>query len=256
MRLSSLLVLAVALPVVVIGLAPYPLLIFLVLSLLGGWSLYRSQSTQHWVWLFGLAAVFGTLGEYYCVYGAWTTFGDGLWNYHFPSSFNLELPVWIPLIWGNLFVFFAGVSFLITPDYSRPASRWWIQLVRFLAIFLILAYAGVMYRSIKFEILYALTPLLALMVTFWTHIRDLAIYFIAAIGGSIGEILAMRWELWSYTVPMFENWITEWLGVPGLPVSLGMAWGMSALFLNRLALLLHDVDWTITCKIDKLTEEY
>jgi hypothetical protein len=236
---SSLVLLVLVLPVVVIGLANYPFLALGILLVLSGWVLYSAPSGGHWPFLFCLAAVIGTLGEAYCVYGSWPPHADGLYNYHFPRTFGLELPIWLPLIWGNLFVFFVGLSHRLTPPYEQTLTSYWGRAIKYGLVLVILAYAGFLYDTVKYVIRYAMTPLLAFFFTFWNHVRDVSIFFIAGLGGTIAEIVAMRFGLWSYTYPMFRSGLTDWLGIPGLPVSLSMAWGISCLVLNRFAIVLN-----------------
>jgi hypothetical protein len=179
--------------------------------------------------------VYGTLGEAICVLGEWTGDGRGLWYYTFPSPFGLswKLPIWLPLVWGNLFVLFAGASDRICALFeieTRPQER-----VRFLLSIIVVAYGAVLFRTINVRILYVFTPFFAAFLLYWNSLRDLAVFFVAGTLGSIGEIIAMREGLWVYTMPKFSNEFTTSLGVPGIPVSLAMAWGLSAVFLCRLA---------------------
>jgi len=212
------------------------LLLLLGLSL---WILLNAKSEEHWKWLFVVAAILGTSGELYCVYGSWPPDGDGLYNYHFPRVLGLQIPIWLPFVWGNLFVLFVGFSSKLTPSTGETQNNAFSKIVKYSVMLLILSYAGFLYGTVKYSIRYAMTPLLAFVFAFWNQSRDLLIFFIAGLGGTLAEILAMRFGLWSYTYPMFSNWITEWLSVPGLPVSLTMAWGLSCLVINRFALNLN-----------------
>lgn len=45
------------------------------------------------IWVFG--ALFGPLSEAFCIY-------YGLWNYAHPDFFGI--PIWLPLVWGNVFI--------------------------------------------------------------------------------------------------------------------------------------------------------
>ncbi len=225
----------VLIPTAVIGLASYPILTLLLLSACAWWSLrtVRDRSRRK---LFLLAAVFGTIGEAICVYGSWwTPDGRGLWIYLFPSPFGLalKLPIWLPLVWGNLFVLFADLAKFISVRNGLPVR--WPEAVRYPVVLIIMVYAGLLFRTIDVRILWVFTPFFAAFLLYWNAPADLAVFIVAALLGSFGELWAMRSGLWIYTKPLFRNEFLLALGIPGVPVSLPMAWGLSAVFLTRWA---------------------
>lgn len=229
----NLLILLVGIPAAVLGLVPYPLVTLIALAGLATYVLYR-RTDPSWRRLFLWAALFGTLGEAVCVYGHWTTDGRGLWIYAFPSPFgwNLKLPVWLPLVWGNLFMLFAGIAERVAP--TGPPRRG-AEIGRYLMMLALVAYAGALFRIIDIRILWLFTPFFAAFVLYWNQSRDLAVFTCAAVLGSFGEILAMHQQLWFYTMPVISADWTSQLGVKGIPLSLAMAWGLSAVFLTRLS---------------------
>lgn len=222
---TALAILAAGVPVSVIGFAQYPLVTLVLLGAVA-WYVLRDRNPFQ-LRLFGWAALFGTVGEAICVYGTWwTPDGRGLWTYAFPSP--LKLPIWLPLVWGNLFLLFTGVADRIAP--ARLGEP-----IRYLLMLAIICYAGFLYRTIDVRILWLFTPFFAAFILYWNSTKDLALFLVAAALGSFGEIIAMREGLWIYSKPLFTaGWVSK-LGVPGIPVSLAMAWGLSAVFLNRLA---------------------
>ena len=54
----------------------------------------------------------------------------------------------------------------------------------------------------------------------WHGERDIMIFFIGAILGTTGEYICMKLGFWYYHFPFFRSF--------GLPVSLPLAWGLSA----------------------------
>lgn len=233
MSFANILLLFAGIPLFVLGLRSYPALIFLGLGALGWWTAFHRKD-EFWKRLFCYAAFYGTVGEAICVAGSWSSSGEGLWSYNFPSLFgwNLPLPVWLPLVWGNLFVLFAALAGKLR---SLGLGRRKNEGLRFFLVLLVVAYAGVLFRTIDSRILLVFTPFFTAFLLYWNSISDILLFIIAALLGTAGEILAMREGLWVYTRPMLrEEWIVQ-LGIPGLPISLAMAWGLSAIFLVRIS---------------------
>lgn len=221
---------AAIVPAAVIGLADWqPAAMALLLAL--SWLLWRG-ATREWRRLFGLAAVLGTIGEVLCVLAPWTPDGRGLWVYHFPPLFgcDLPLPLWLPLVWGNLFTLFAALS-------GMPAGiiRCGGEPVRYLLTLLIIAYAGVIYCYVALPLLILFTPFLAALLLYWNRAEDFTLFLVAGLGGTLGEFLAMRAGLWTYTMPVIRGEWAVHLGLPGFPISLVMAWGLCGVIFARLA---------------------
>lgn len=231
---SRILLLLAVVPGLVLGIPGYPLAILAGLAALG-WFATRGAHPM-WRRLFVQAAVYGTVGEAVCVMAPWGRDGTGLWIYAFPTPFGwkMDLPVWLPLVWGNLFVLFGAVACRVTNGYAAPRGRG-AEFFRFLAVLLIMSYAAAMYRVVDPRILAFFTPFFCAFLLYWNTPRDLTAFLIAALLGSFGEILAMRQGLWIYTRPVFAgDAVARALGVPGIPLSLAMAWGLSHVFLLRM----------------------
>jgi hypothetical protein len=232
-KMTPLLTALSGVPLVVIGLADWPIATLVFLVAIGR---IQVRGRDRWA-LFRNAAIYGTIGEAICVLLPWTPSGAGLWIYAFPGPFGtaLRLPIWLPLVWGALFVLYADLRDALLDLLPRSASERAIKRLRFLLVLPIVIYAGLLFRTIDIRILYVFTPFFTLFLLFWTRPRDLLLYYIAALLGSFGEILAMRFGLWAYTMPMWNNAMTDWIGVPGLPVSLAMAWGLSAVYVTAVS---------------------
>lgn len=211
--------------------------------------------------LFFLAALLGTIGEAACVALPWTSTGAGLWIYRFPPllGISLPIPVWIPLVWGNLFVLFSALADrgevrlrMLTVEgngdgkegedgsdggggesagYFGIVERAW----RIVGGSLLVLYMLFLSTAISGRFLVIFLPLGFLILFRWNSLRDFLLFGIAAILGTGGEILAMRAGWWEYTTPLWKTaWLARW-GIPGLPASLPMAWGISAVLLSRWA---------------------
>lgn len=228
---ALILALLLGLPVLVIGLSNWPLVTLAGLALLTGFTL-RGRRERFWSRLALQAALWGTIGEAVCVMGNWNAAGTGLWIYHFPQPFGLsfELPIWLPLVWTDLMILFAALGRRLAPASGRSPEA-----LRYLLMLGLIAYAAAIMRTVDPRILYVFVPFFAAFILYWNTPRDLWIFAAAAFFGSFGELMCMRAGLWTYTLPAFRaEWLVR-LGWEGVPISLPMAWGLSAVFLNRLA---------------------
>ena len=77
---------------------------------------------------------------------------------------------------------------------------------------------------------YSIFMLLA--VIFWHGERDILIFVIGAVLGTLGEYICRKLGFWRYHYPFFRS--------IGLPISLPLAWGLSAVIVGRVA-----ANWTI-----------
>lgn len=227
---SVIVLLACGIPTLVIDAAQYPLVIGAGLAALL-WGAIAGRRDPVWRRTAIGAAVLGTAGEAICVLPAWFEDGRGLWEYRFPNPFGLawELPIWLPIVWADLLVLFIALGRRIPqpPVVARPG------VFRYLAVLAIVAHALAAARVVRIEILFGLAPFLAALLLWWNTPRDLGVYGVAALLGTFGEILAMREGLWIYTAPAVSFSFLKELGVPGVPISLPMAWGLCAVFVRR-----------------------
>lgn len=170
--------LVIGVPVAVIGLSKFSILIFIALATIS-WLLLRNRRGSSWERLFWLAAFFGTVGEAFCVYGTWwTRDGRGLWIYAFPGPFGFDtkLPIWLPLVWGNLFTLYAALS-----ERIKTGSSEWL---RYILVLGIVIYAGALFRTIDIRILYLFTPFFTAFLLYWNKWDDVKLFVIGALLGS------------------------------------------------------------------------
>lgn len=78
------------------------------------------------------------------------------------------------------------------------------------------------YNSFLTFLLLGILWIIALFL--WHDPLDIKIFIIAAVGGSLGEVIAISFGAWSYTVPNFL----------GIPLWLPLLWGFAAVTLRRL----------------------
>ena len=184
-----------------------------------------------WLWRWGdkgdaatmLGAAFlGTPSEIACVkYGVWTYDAPGLF---------IGVPVWIPLIWASLFCLFRRTTMTfhvmcdrIWPD-RKTVSR---KIVFCLLSGLIVAYYLLVALTIIRSIAVVYTVFMLVAVIFWHKERDIIIFIIGGVIGTLGEYICMKQGFWQYHYPYFRD--------VGLPLSLPMAWGLSAVIIARIA---------------------
>jgi hypothetical protein len=168
------------------------------------------------------AAVLGTPSEILCVkYGVWTYEAPGL---------VLGVPIWLPLIWASLFCLFRRLTrtLLKVADQLWPAPyRLPRRLCFALLAALILAYYITISLAIYRHIAIVYTVIMLIAVFFWRAERDILIFIIGGILGTFGEYVCMRLGFWHYHFPYLKS--------IGLPISLPMAWGLSAVIIGRIA---------------------
>ena len=71
------------------------------------------------------------------------------------------------------------------------------------------------------------TVIMLITVIFWHEERDVLIFITGGMIGTFGEYICMQQGFWHYHFPHFIS--------IGLPVSLPMAWGLSAIIIGRIA---------------------
>jgi hypothetical protein len=168
------------------------------------------------------AAILGTPSEMICVkYGVWTYEAPGLIG---------GIPVWIPLIWASLFCLFRRITLtgLLIADRRWPLpDRIARKIVFGLLAGVILAYYLVVALTISKSIVIVYTVIMVIAFIFWNKERDILIFIIGGILGTFGEYICMQLGFWQYHFPHFRS--------IGLPISLPMAWGLSAVMIGRIA---------------------
>jgi len=175
------------------------------------------------------AALLGTPSEMICVkYGVWT--------YNAPGLF-VGIPVWIPLVWASLLCLFRRISITMHSVTWRiwPKGRmFWRKCFFWTLGGVIILYYGVVVLTIMpiIAIVYGIFMLLA--VIFWHGERDILVFFVGAVLGTVGEYICMELGFWQYHYPVFRS--------IGLPISLPMAWGLSSVMIGRMARTCETVD--------------
>ena len=156
------------------------------------------------------------------IFGEWSCVKAGMWVYAHPQIGGL--PVWLGFVWPILMMSFLEMAeYLDEAGEAYPRARLaGIAVLLPVALFLTgaaLALAGgpvslILFLFLSFALVFAHRPF------------HLILFVMAAAIGFSGEYLCVRWGVWHYTRPFLE-------GI-GMPVSLPLAWGLSAL-LVRLA---------------------
>lgn len=168
------------------------------------------------------AALLGTPSEMVCV-------KTGVWTYDAPGMV-FGLPVWIPLVWASLFCLFrrssltiSSIAWRIWPDRNSLARK-----VVFRGLGgLIVVYALITLYIIKKTISAVYSAFLIPALIFWREERDILIFIIGGILGTVGEYTCMKLGFWQYHYPFLRS--------IGLPISLPLAWGLSAVIVGRIA---------------------
>lgn len=170
------------------------------------------------------AAFLGTPSEMVCV-------KYGIWSYHAPGLF-LGIPIWIPLVWAYLFGLFRRIALhfyrmtrVMTSErqnFIKKAVLWSLRIV-------ILLYSAVTISIIKRSIALTYTAFLIPAVIFWRTDRDVLIFIISGALGTFGESICMKLGFRHYHYPLLKS--------IGLPLSLPLAWGLSAVIIGRIAMI-------------------
>ena len=168
------------------------------------------------------AAVLGTPAEIVCV-------KKGIWTYYAPGLL-FGIPVWIPLIWAYLFGLFRRLALLshraLNRVFSGTMDRHHTLLYRGLGSTIFL-YAAVTISLVKPPIALTYAVFLLPAILFWRKERDILIFIIGGFQGTLGEYICMQLGFWRYHFPLLKS--------IGLPLSLPLAWGLSAIIIGRIA---------------------
>ena len=168
------------------------------------------------------AALLGTPSEIVCV-------KTGVWTYHAPGMV-LGIPVWIPLVWALLFCLFRRGSFTILAITGRiwPDPHMLVRKVLFRGLGgFIVIYALVTLYIIKKTIAAVYAAFLVPALIFWREEKDIVIFIIGGAFGTAGEYTCMKLGFWQYHYPFLRS--------IGVPISLPLAWGLSAVIIGRIA---------------------
>lgn len=157
------------------------------------------------------------------IFGEWACVKAGMWVYAHPQIGGL--PPWLVFVWPILMMSFLEMAEFLDEKgqaHHRVRLAGLIVLVP-VSLFLTgsaLALAGgpvslIMFLFLSFALVFAHRPFHVLL------------FVMAAAIGFSGEYLCVRWGVWHYTRPVLS-------GI-GMPVSLPLAWGLSALLVDLAA---------------------
>lgn len=187
---------------------------------LGTGVLLASRPSRRILILWGLSTLVGLSGEH------WMT-SHRVWIYAQPDLGGM--PVWLVWIWGYLMVTFVRLSDWLTGNLSaalkeRQDLRQGLKLVAQGAA---IAYLVVVVTVVApvFAIWYLLIG--AVTLACCRRGSDLVLFWVAALLGLLGEASAIAAGVWTYSAPFFAWW--------GIPISMPMAWGLSALILHHVS---------------------
>lgn len=159
------------------------------------------------------AGLFGTMEEIICC-----TPAVRLWIYKNPTF--LGLPGWLPMVWPILLLTFREMAdYLnhVAEHHFRKRTR---TALTYVAIGLLVSYSGVAFFHIHKVIAGVFLIFLILMLIVSRDLKSLLLFWVAALGGSLGEYICIQNGVWVYTRPFFTAF--------GIPLSLPLAWGLSA----------------------------
>ncbi len=203
----------------------YPLLttLLLTLALFAQWRFHpHPQDLKAMI----TAALLGTPAEAISVY-------LGEWQYH-NIDLILGLPIWIPLIWANLFALYRRLTRTILALHHQKVEEGSETLTHLNMPFKLLAIGIATYGFSaialmnKIPIVYLLyAGFLITMAGYWHQKEDLLIFLISALLGTLGEFVCVQLGYWSYYQPYFHHY--------GVDITLSLDWGLSAVIINRIA---------------------
>ncbi|MEO5327014.1 MAG: hypothetical protein H7829_02105 [Magnetococcus sp. THC-1_WYH] len=154
----------------------------------------------------------------------------GEWTYVAPALV-FGVPMWISLIWANLFALFRRLARSWTalldsgPGPVGPA-RTMIGGILILPIVSLWGAALIlMDKPPLVRGLYALMILITAL--FWNKEMDRLIFLTGAVLGALGEFVAVQLGYWSYYNPLFKAY--------GVDITLPLDWGLSAVIIHRIA---------------------
>ncbi|MDI6796031.1 MAG: hypothetical protein QMD09_03760 [Desulfatibacillaceae bacterium] len=169
---------------------------------------FRFRAFKAFVGVFAL--FLGLFGEYACT-------RLGMWIYANPSIGGL--PIWLGLVWPVLMVNFLEMAHYLNSFFSTPRIRL-PGLIHFALALLIGSYLAFVLVTLNNLIAWVLTLFFVLTALGAHKPFNLWLFVVAALGGFFGEYICVFFGVWVYTKPGF--------GSLGMPVSLPLAWGVSA----------------------------
>lgn len=167
------------------------------------------------------AAFLGTLSETACV-------NLKIWTYHAPGKV-FGIPIWLPLVWASLFCIFRRISIHIYSFISGRKNNVLVNRIFWGLRFLILIYFIITVCTISKIIAVIYTAIMIPAMIFWHRKKDILVFMVGAFFGTIGEFVCMKLGYWHYHYPVLRS--------IGMPISLPLAWGLSAIIVSKIARL-------------------
>ncbi|MBF0108855.1 MAG: hypothetical protein HQL76_06755 [Magnetococcales bacterium] len=158
----------------------------------------------------------------------------GEWTYVAPDLV-FGVPVWISLIWANLFALFRRLARSWTalldlgPGSVGPART---AIAGILILPIVSLWGAALILMDKPPVVRGLYALMILITAlFWHREMDRLIFLTGAVLGAFGEFVAVQLGYWSYYNPLFKAY--------GVDITLPLDWGLSAVIIHRIASLWH-----------------
>lgn len=200
---------------------PYGTTALLVVALWVQWR-YGSRPGDGVVML--MAALLGTPAEMVEV-------SLGEWTYHAPHLL-WGIPLWIPLIWANMFALFCRLARIIL---ALCATAWpihnawvWKRLFPFLGGSVLVYWALALAWMDKMPIVIGLyAGFMILISSLWFNRWTMTLFWVGAILGTVGEFLCIQEGYWHYYNPYFSTL--------GIDITLPLDWGLSAVLIDQIA---------------------
>ncbi|MBF0368015.1 MAG: hypothetical protein HQL52_01020 [Magnetococcales bacterium] len=153
----------------------------------------------------------------------------GEWTYH-ASVLVWGVPLWLPLVWANLFVLFRRLMRLMLAllDYFNVWGLGRSILFGSLGGVLLIFCMVALFLMEKGPLIIGLySVVIVFLGSHQLRERDVLIFFVAGILGAVGEYSAIQEGYWHYRNPYFSSL--------GVDITLPLDWGLSAIIINRLA---------------------
>lgn len=155
----------------------------------------------------------------------------GEWTYHAPNLI-WGIPLWIPLIWANLFALFRRLTrtihALLAQYWPKTGAAAWRYLFLFLALVIVAYWCSALLLMPKLPLVIGLyAAMMVIAGSFWHQEEDILIFGIGALLGAVGEYICIQLGYWHYANILFPQW--------GVDITLPLDWGLSAIIINRMA---------------------
>lgn len=155
----------------------------------------------------------------------------GEWIYHAPDML-WGIPIWMPLIWANLFAIFRRLSRAILAQLTIiwPKTNAWIWRKFFpsLDVWIAIYWATALLLMGKRPIILFLYAFFMLIIgILWNQNSEKVLFLVGGMIGSLGEFICIQAGYWHDNNPFFNTL--------GVDITLPLDWGLSAILIHRIA---------------------